>query len=303
MKIIVLGGGNSTERDISLRSAHAVTEAVKQAGFETQLLDPVNGYDQLDNLNQTIIFPILHGQGGEDGEIQKELEKRHLPYLGSSSMASEICFDKGRTRQQLQAFNITVPKGDVVTAETYKDHPLLKKPHVLKVARGGSSIGTYIVRKPNQLDKNKVNEVFSLDSQAIIEELVEGVEITVPILDDRALPVIEILPPEGGEFDYENKYNGQSKEICPPVSISKEIQEQAQQLALKVHQTLGAKHLSRVDIMVSNDGKLVVLELNTMPGMTEQSLFPLSARKYGLTMPNLMKHFVNLVVRDYHINQ
>src|SRR5439155_118541 len=119
--------------------------------------------------------------------------------------------------------------------------------------------------------------------QMLLEELIEGVEITVPVLGDKALPVVEIVPPEGGEFDYDNKYNGRTQEICPARSISAKTQEQAQRLAERIHRLAGARHLSRTDLMVSADGKLYVLEINTIPGLTAQSLIPKSAAAAGLS--------------------
>ncbi len=301
MKVTVLGGGNSTERDISIWSARAVSDALKEAGFEVSDVDPADGFGTLDPVSG-VVFPILHGQGGEDGEIQKELEKRNLPYLGSDSRASIVCFDKLETRTVLEEAGLPVAKGAQVTKDTYFQNPLSSKPHVLKVVHGGSSIGTYIVRDPKVIDPSKVEDVFRLESTALIEELVEGTEITVPILDNQPLPVIEIIPPEGEEFDYDNKYNGRTKEICPPQSVSDELCQKAQRLAVDVHNALGARHLSRTDIIITPEGRMVVLELNTMPGMTEQSFFPLSAKVSGLSMPQLMERFVDLVKRDYKLN-
>lgn len=300
-KIVVLGGGNSSEREVSLRSASAVDNALKDVGYETVEIDPKDGLQQLNNLKDVIVFPILHGKGGEDGVIQEALEKMELPYLGTNSEASKICFDKSLTRKKLIKAGIAVADGDSVNADNYLEHPLSKTPHVLKVTRGGSSIGTYLVRDPSKIDEDKVSDVFKLDNMAIIERLLEGKEITVPILDNEALPVIEIVPPEGGEFDYENKYNGKTKEHCPPLSVDKETQYKAQQLALKVHKALGARHLSRVDIIVDQND-LYVLELNTIPGMTGQSLYPRSAQVHGLSMSELMSEFVRLVKRDYKLN-
>jgi D-alanine-D-alanine ligase len=190
---------------------------------------------------------------------------------------------------------IPLAAGDAVNEQSYSIHNLIKNPHVLKVRRGGSSIGTYLVHDPSEVDNREVAKVFELDQEAIIEELVIGTEITVPILGDIALPVIEIIPPNHQDFDYENKYNGKTQELCPPISITKEIQIKAQELSLKVHKSLGCRHWSRVDIIVRPDGSMVVLELNTIPGMTEQSLYPKSAAVHGLSMPDLMKEFVRLV--------
>lgn len=296
MKIVVLGGGDSTEREISLRSAASVSRALAESGYDVVELDPKDGLDQLDKLGKdSIVFPVLHGQGGEDGAIQIELEKRGLSYLGSDSKASVICFDKQLSLEKLVEAGVHIPKGVLVDIQGYKSHDLAKSPHVLKVARGGSSIGTYIVNNPAEIDEEKVAEVFRLDERAVLEELVEGVEITVPILDNTALPVIEIRPPEGKDFDYEHKYDGSTQELCPPESINAQIQEKAQRLSEKVHKVLNARHLSRIDMIVKSDGSIVVLELNTMPGMTDQSLYPKSATVAGISMTELVKRFVELV--------
>lgn len=297
---MVLGGGDSPERDVSLRSASAVSRALKIAGYEVIEADPKNGIEALDGFNG-IVFPILHDKGGEDGQIQAELEERHLPFLGTESNASAVCFDKSSARRILLAAGLPMAAGGMVNKETYFNHELTTNPHVLKVARGGSSIGTYIIRDPKNVDKYKIGEVFDLDDRAIIEELIEGIEITVPVFDTNALPVIEIKPPTDTEFDYENKYNGATQELCPPVSVSEDLQRQAQYLAEQVHSALGCRHLSRADIIVKKDGSMIVLETNTMPGMTDQSLYPKSASVNGQDMPGLMRNFVDLVKRDYKI--
>jgi D-alanine-D-alanine ligase len=302
MQILVLGGGNSPEREVSLRSAAAVTKALQTAGLTASQADPQDGFSCLDELEKdTIVFPILHGAEGEDGVIQAELEKRQIPYLGTDSIASAICFDKAQAREVLQRAGVPVAAGAEVTDADYSDHPFTKKPHVLKVSRGGSSIGTYIVADTSKIDQAKVAEVFSLDSKAVIEELVEGVEITVPVLDNTALPVIEIRPPENAEFDYENKYNGKTRELCPPESVDEETQKRAKELAEKVHEVLGCRHLSRIDMIVRSNKEMVVLEANTMPGMTDQSLYPKSAAIAGMPMSELVKKFVELVKHDYNL--
>lgn len=304
MNVLVLGGGSSTERAVSLRSAAAVAEALVQAGYRVRQADPRDGPKIFNSLPaDTIVFPILHGTGGEDGEIQEMLEEHQLPYLGSRVESSRTCFDKTKTRAAFQAAGLPVAEGDMVDEISYHHHHLTKKPHALKVNRGGSSIGTYLVSDPAKIDMQKVHEVFALDDQAVLEELVEGVEITVPVMDKKALPVIEIKPPVNEEFDYLNKYNGKTQEICPPISIDKQTQQQAQRYAVHAHQALGCRHLSRVDIIVKADNSMVLLEINTMPGMTNQSLYPLAAKAAGMTFPQLMDHFVNLVKRDYGIKE
>lgn len=294
MKITVLSGGFSPERTVSLRSAAAVEAALIEAGYDTELVD-VKTRDDLDRIDpNTIVFPILHGEYGEDGGVQTDLEETGVKYLGSDSRCSVVAFDKWLTKQALEQSGLPVSLGEKVTAESYRSSQYVNQPHVLKVVAGGSSIGTYIVRNPTEIDQAKVDEVFALDDTALIEPLVVGVEVTVPILGSTALPVIEIRPPEGEEFDYENKYNGESKELCPAQSIDDEGQRQLQALAEKAHVVLGCKHLSRVDMMIGDNGP-VILEVNTMPGMTAQSLYPLSAKVAGYTFPELMTKFVQLV--------
>ena len=302
MKVLVLGGGDSPEREVSLRSARAVHSALTNAGFDALPADPSDGLEVLDKLAPgTIIFPILHGLGGEDGTIQAELEKRNLPYLGTDSRASVNCFDKWTTREIFSKKGLAVADGALVTAETYPASKLIDRPHVLKVAHGGSSIGTLIVRKPHSADPAEIAGVFAMDKTAVLEELIEGVEVTVPILDKQALPVIEIRPPKGGEFDFENKYNGTTAEICPPQSVDSSLQKLCQELAEKAHAATGCRHLSRVDMIINHEGVPVLLEINTIPGLTDQSLYPKSAAAAGMPMPTLVEKFVRMVARDYKL--
>lgn len=296
--IVVLGGGDSPEREVSLRSAAGVEKALKEAGYKTKFLDPRDEIQQLDEFNPktTLVFPILHGAGGEDGEIQKILDEKGFRYLGSGSKASEAAFDKSKTKEILIKNGLPNAGGGIVDATSYFTHELIKKPHVLKVTTGGSSIGTVVVKTPGEFSKEHIMEnVFSYGDKAVIEEFVEGQEISVPVFGKRALPIIEIIPPEGGNFDYKNKYNGATTELCPPEHIDKKTQEYCKKLAVSVHQAVGCRHLSRVDMIVRPDGSAVVLEINNMPGMTDQSLYPKAAKVEGLTFPQLMKEFVKMV--------
>lgn len=300
MKVLVLGGGDSPEREVSLRSAKAVADAARKAGFIVEERDPIAGLAFLNGIDRsTVILPILHGKNGEDGVIQAELEGHNLAYLGSDSLSSTRCFDKWLTRQDLTKAGLPMPKGALVTKDSYYEHGLSKQPHVLKVARGGSSIGTMIVREASMVPAGGPEQVFELDSEAVIEELIVGTELTVPILDQEALTPIEIVPPAGLEFDYENKYNGATSEICPPASVNDELQKKAMVLAEQVHQAMRCRHLSRVDMMLNQHGEIFVLEINTIPGLTDQSLYPKSAAVAGMTMPKLVSRFVEMVKRDY----
>jgi len=291
---------DSPEREVSMRSAKAVANAARSAGFEVTEISVINDPSILDDIpKDAIVLPISHGANAEDGWVQAELEKRNFPFLGSDSKSSKDCFDKWTTRRMLEKAGIEMPKAARVTKETFKKHALTKKPYVLKILNGGSSIGTLIVRDPARVEQSEIDDIFDMEDNAVLEQLIEGTEITVPILDKHALSVIEIIPPQGLEFDYNNKYNGATQELVPPKNVSVEIQEQAQEIAEEVHRIMGCRHLSRTDFMVDRGGKVFVLEINTMPGMTNQSLYPKSAAVAGYDMPELIKQFVGLVERDF----
>ncbi len=298
-KIIVLGGGISDEREVSLRSSRSVYEGLFKAGYNAEFIDPGESQEYIQTEKQNIVLPILHGTFGEDGQVQKLLEKNKIPYLGSDSKASKNSFDKWLARRILVSKLIPMPKADYISLKDYKGHYLAKKPHVLKTVDGGSSLGTHIIRDISR--KINAEEAFA-GRKMIIEELITGIEITVPILDGVALPVVEIHPPPKGEFDYENKYNGKSQELCPPTLVSSTEQEYAQTLAKHVNSVMNCRHLSRVDIMIDQSGSMHVLEINTMPGLTEQSLFPLSAEYAGMKMSELSERFIELVARDYSLD-
>lgn len=295
-KILVVGGGYSAEREVSLRSSDSVIKAAKKAGFAVEFADPKVDKNYIDDITpHTIVFPMIHGIGGEDGRLQSILEDMGVPYLGCSSESSANCFDKWKTRQILEAAEIPMAAAELVTRKTYNKSRLANKPHVLKIVHGGSSLGTLVVNDPDSLSEVRVSEIFEMEQVAVIEELVKGVEVTVPILDQKALPAIEVQPPEGGFFDYINKYNGKTKELCPPPSLSNEQHSKAKHLAEQVHRLMKCRHLSRVDLIMRPDGSFVVLEINTIPGMTDQSLYPKSAMVAGINMPELIKTFVKLI--------
>ncbi len=295
MKILVLGGGDSPEREISFRSSSAVRDALTDLGHEVGFLDPKLALGELVSTARQydLVLPILHGVGGEDGVVQKLLDEAGTPYLGADTQASELCFDKARLLKLLEDNGITVPPGEIVTAGTFADSELVRSPFVLKPNQDGSSVDTLIVRTL-PYDKAAVDELLKKHSEMLLEKLIEGTEITVPVLGDEALPVIEIIPPEGKDFDFENKYNGATAELCPPQNVAPARQVEAQRLAEKIHKLSGARHLSRTDMIVTKEGTIYVLEINTIPGLTAQSLFPKSAEVAGLPWHKLVARFVEL---------
>jgi D-alanine-D-alanine ligase len=296
MKVLVLLGGLSNERDVSLRSGKAVAEALKSDAHEVYEYDPKQGLAGLANYVGKVdcVFPILHGKGGEDGTIQAELEKLGFKYLGADSKISKICYDKELFKKELNKLGIFTPKSEVVTSKSIPYSNKVHRPYVLKPINGGSTIDAFIVRNPQIQSYDP--EIFNHYQIMMLEELIEGTEITVPVLAGKALPVVEIIPPPGEEFDYENKYNGESQELCPPQHVNAQKQHDAQFLAEQIHLNIGVRHLSRTDIIIDKEGKLWVLELNTMPGLTDRSLMTLAADVAGISMPQLVQKFLDLTM-------
>lgn len=294
--VIVLAGGDSDERDISLLSGAAVAEALTQAGHVVETVDPKDNLgSQLQRLQAAdAVFPALHGAGGEDGVIQKFLEDKGITFVGSSSQASRICFDKLDYADLLKKNKILVPKAAKVDQIAFQQSKLSKSPYVLKPIDGGSSIDTFIVRDVGQADQEAIEQSFLKHKTMLLQELIEGVEITVAVLGDKPLTVIEIIPPQDAEFDYENKYNGKTQELCPPANVPIFAQTIVQTLALQVHQLTGCADMSRTDIIIDTSGLPYVLETNTIPGLTNQSLLPKAAAQAGMTMPQVCDYLVQL---------
>lgn len=298
MHILLLAGGNSNERDVSLRSGKAVAEAIRELGHELTELDPgVEGFDIAKHIEGIdVVFPALHGQGGEDGDLQEKLEGLGVTFVGSGSQASRICWNKWQYKELLRKNNLPVSEGTLLTITGYNENPeVYNQPFVLKPVEGGSSLDTIIARTPTEEDWSTVTRLLNTYQTGMLyEPIIEGTEITVGILDNEPLPVIEIVPPEGLEFDYENKYNGATRELCPPETVSQELQKQAQDLALLIHQLTGCRHMSRTDIIIDKQGTLHVLETNTLPGMTTTSLLPKMAQTAGYSMPQLVEKLIKL---------
>jgi D-alanine-D-alanine ligase len=295
MKILVLGGGNSAEREVSLRSSQSVQAGLTALGHDVVFRDAREDAAKIKQAaaDCDLVFPILHGTGGEDGTIQRLLDQTGTPYLGSGAEASALCFDKAKLISVIAAAGVNVPAGELVTADSFAQSPLTQRPFVLKPVADGSTVGCYIARQL-PYDEAKAMELLEHYGTMLLEELVTGTELTVPVLGEKALPVIEIVPPQGKEFDYENKYNGATAELCPPEHIAAADQARAQRLAEKVHQLAGARHLSRTDMILRPGGELVVLEINTLPGMTSQSLYPKSAAVAGYSWTQLLEQFIKL---------
>ncbi len=293
-KIGVLMGGPSSEREISLKSAKAVYTSLSGLGLDVVPIDIVS--DDADETARLLrgygidcAFVALHGRFGEDGQIQEILESLSIPYTGSGPTASRAAMDKIVSRERFVSAGLHVARGVKVDKESWlrgdnvqPDFPL---PWVVKPARQGSSIGMSILESKDGLDQ-ALRTAFGFDTSVIVEEFIAGRELTVGILNDEPLPVIEIVP-KSRFFDFQAKYQAGGSEYIVPAKISGPEIVSVQEAALAAHRSLGCFGCSRVDVILRGDGVPFVLELNNIPGMTETSLLPKAARVKGIDFTQL----------------
>lgn len=297
MHILLLAGGYSNEREVSIRSGDAVEAGLKAKGHIVRRVDPKDDLNWAEIIKGIdVAFIALHGAGGEDGDMQAQLDALGIPYTGSGVGASDLCWDKWAFKEFLGDKDVPLSAGTIVTAKEL-EHEYFNHPFVLKPIRGGSSIDVVIA---HEVTDEKLSDAAALLQKyefMLLEPLIVGIEITVPVVGDKALDVIEIIPPEHKDFDYTYKYNGETQELCPPLNISEDIQKEARTLALRIHTLTGCRDLSRTDMMVDKSGKIHVLETNTVPGLTSASLLPKSAAVSGMNMSELCDLLVNLAVK------
>ena len=309
MNVLLLTGGVSNERDVSLRSGQAIHDALLGAGHKVKLADPADDGFDLATLTQDIdvVFPALHGEGGEDGILQKQLEDLGIQFVGSGSVASVLCWRKLQYKELLQANQLPASEGVIITAKDLRDDSstsyhakYLQRPFVLKPDQGGSSLDTLIIRTPTTADLDKAYDLLvnHYPTGMLYEPLIDGIEITVGILNQEPLPIVEIIPPQGLEFDYDNKYNGKTQELCPPKHIGEDLQIIAQELALKIHNLANCSGLSRTDMMVDRHQQLHVLETNTMPGMTTTKLLTKIVRQAGYTKTEMINQLLTTATQQ-----
>lgn len=306
-KIGVLMGGPSTERTISLKSGKAVLNSLKDEGLNAVALD-VKTNDLSTNIQLIkdsgidIGFIALHGRFGEDGGIQQILEDLNLPYTGSGVMASRLALDKIASRYIFQIYGLAVPRYKVIHRPGVHKKSIIDNsfefPLVVKPATHGSSIGLSIIDKRKEL-KKALDLAFSFDEYILIEEYIDGREITVGILKDRSLPVIEIKP-KNRFFDYQAKYKPGLTQYIVPAQLKKEVAQRAKRSALLAHKFLGCEGFSRVD-MILKDITPFVLEVNTIPGLTQTSLLPKAAKVIGLSFNQLCIQLVKLAYEKKRI--
>ena len=292
--VLVLCGGDNSEREVSLRSGETVAQALSKAGYQVELED-ITKCEYTKSMKQAdVIFPILHGGFGEDGTLQAICEQYAKKFVGCGSTASKIIINKVATKRVLDACNIATAKWAVLTPDSREIPRNIKFPVVVKVPTEGSSFGIDVVKNADEWAA-KIDRLFADKvEELLVEEYIEGVEISVPVVDGKVFPPVEIRP-ANGFYDYDAKYvysHGQTCYFCPSVSLSENAIDKAKSAALKLYCEVGAKQMLRVDFIVDADGEPVALEGNSLPGFTATSLVPRSAAVFGYTVERLCAELV-----------
>ena len=299
MKIGVMYGGTSAEREVSLSSGQAVVSACETLRHEVISLDPKDGLsNQLTELKSVdVVFNGLHGGDGENGVIPGFLESIGVRYTGSGNEASAICMDKRVSKALVFRKEFLTPEWVSLSGEDEipMDHDI-GYPLVIKPNSQGSTIGLTVVSEPSQL-KEAVALARKYDTVVLMESFVAGREITVTIIGDKAFPIVEIVPSHD-LYDYECKYTKGMTEYFCPADLDETLTQAVQDTSLRIHNLLGCRHYSRVDFRLDKNNKAWFLEVNTLPGMTETSLVPKAAGAAGLSFPDLIQAIINEALKD-----
>ena len=293
-KIAVLMGGPGSERDVSLATGHGVSKALRSLGADVVEVDVHDENFALPK-DVDLAFITIHGTFGEDGQLQEILEKRGVVYTGDGVEASRAAFDKILSKEKFREYDVVTPEWEVIEAG---QRPTISVPLVVKPARQGSTVGVVIVKDASELD-SAMAEAAKYDRKLLIEKFVSGRELTIGILGDLALPILEIIP-KGGFYDFNNKYpflnpqaGGAAEHVCP-AKIDPNKTKQIQKQALHAFRALGLVVYGRVDVLLPDSGNPFVLEVNTIPGMTEASLLPEAAAAAGINYVDLCARIIAL---------
>lgn len=294
---LVLAGGNSREREVSLRSGDAVVAACSRLGYAARAVDIRE--DQLStlNLNVDLVFPVLHGGFGEDGRLQQYLQERGVPFVGSGSAASQLAMNKVETRKIWKAHSFRVANGMSVTSVSSIHDIVTQELHLpvaVKPVHEGSSVGVYRCETWESVSACAGRCIAEFGA-ALVEEWVSGREITVSVLDNRTLPIVEIKV-VSGFYDYQAKYEREDTAYLVPASLPPTVTANIQAQAMKAFNTLGCRHYGRIDAIIGADHRAVWLEANTIPGFTDTSLLPRAASAAGMTFDDLVGKLIELGV-------
>jgi len=289
LKVAVIYGGPSPEAEISRKSSESVIKALKELGHEVYPVELTPELPfRLKEVNPDKAFLVLHGSPGEDGTVQGLLEIMGVPYTGCGVISSAVSIDKDICKRVLASYGIPVPAG-----QTYfkgEEVELFEIPCVVKPAKVGSSVGITLVKSREEFDR-AVREAFRYDDKILVEEYLSGKELTVGVVNGRALPPVEIVP--GREFyDYKAKYSDSSTRYLVPAPVGEKLEKKLRKLAEKVYKVLECRGAIRVDFRLNQFGAPFVLEVNTIPGLTERSLLPKAAAAAGMDFKELIKEML-----------
>mgnify|MGYP000393819968 CR=1 FL=1 len=290
--VVVLMGGWSAERDVSLSSGRGIEKSLKDMGYAVRGVDVTEDTDALlQSLTPKpdVVFNALHGTGGEDGVIQGFLDVLKIPYTHSGVASSALAMDKVLSRRIFENIGLATPAWKVVSRKTLKEDPPFEKPFVLKPLKNGSSHGVHIVT--DELPPNILSDDWPFGDDVLVEAYLPGREIQVAIMGDKALGAIEIRP-KTGFYDYKAKYTEGFAEHFMPAPIEEEDYTSVLSMALRTHRALGCKDISRVDFIL-HGGVFHILELNTHPGMTPLSLVPEIAAHAGISFPHILRYLID----------
>ncbi|WLR46725.1 D-alanine--D-alanine ligase [Halobacillus litoralis] len=305
MKIAVLYGGTSGEREVSLSTGKGIIKALENKGHDVTPIDfSPEKMEEVLKLDVDLVFIGLHGRFGEDGKIQGLLDMLGIPYVGSGVLASALAMDKAKSKQIFSLNGLHTAKSEVFDVTDHGQFSVIEDeikqtftlPFVIKPNQEGSTLGLTIVKKEQDI-RQAIEMAAHSDSMILVEDYVKGREVTVPVMGykgkEQALPVIEIIP-KNDYYDFDSKYKPGGSEHIVPAQVSEKLTAQLQQDAVLAHQLLGCDVYSRVDFIINENEEPVILEVNTLPGMTPTSLFPDSAQAIGLSYDDLIQKFVEL---------
>lgn len=293
--IAVLMGGPGSERQVSLASGKAVLSALQNLGLRATGVDVTNTHPELP-ADTGLAFNVIHGTFGEDGSLQALLEKKGIPYTGAGIESSRTAFDKNLAKAVFIKAGVPTPRAEIVDLSQGIRLPSLKTPFVVKPPREGSSVGVHIVKDPSQAQA-AMEDAATFANDVLVEEFIEGMELTVAVINGKAQPIVHIIPPDG-VYDMSSKYpwlsgTKGSQYICP-ADLDQACARAVQEAAVAAHQALGIEVYSRVDVLLDAKNQPFVLEANTIPGMTETSLLPKAAAAAGTSFPELCKLIAEL---------
>ncbi|RYD33256.1 MAG: D-alanine--D-alanine ligase [Verrucomicrobiaceae bacterium] len=297
--IAVLMGGPGAERDVSLATGKAIHKALTDAGYDATAVDVTGTTVDLPP-GTDLAFNAIHGTFGEDGQLQDLLEARGIPYTGAGSASSKLSINKSLAKERFIAAGVPTARSETLSLSPgLLPNPTIKAPLVIKPPLEGSSVGIRIVKQQDEVPTALLKAAEKYD-EVLIEEFIEGKELTVGILDGEALPIVHIIPPDG-DYDFSSKYpwlsGGKGSQYICPAELDEETTRAVQEAAVAAYRALGIEVYARVDVLLDKDNRPFVLEANTIPGMTETSLLPKAAAAAGIHFPALCQTIAELSLK------